>query len=70
MSALEAEYEDVFAGRPDTLSARATALQTAADAIGRATRSLRALVDGQTSSATDAISETAEGTATALERAE
>ena len=59
MSAIEVEFEDLFAGRPDQLEARAQDLVTAAEAIQRATDSLRALVEGQTSASTDAIAETA-----------
>lgn len=69
MSAIEVEFEDLFAGRPDQLEARAQDLVTAAEAIQRATDSLRALVEGQTSASTDAIAETASDVARSLSRA-
>lgn len=69
MSAIEGEFEDVFAGRPDQLEPRATDLVTAADAIRLATESLRALVDGQTSLSTDAVAELASQVARSLSRA-
>lgn len=61
MSALSVEFEDLFVGRPDQLEPRADALVTAAEAIARATESLRAIVDGQTSQSTDAIAQTSSG---------
>lgn len=70
MSMLAADYEDVFAGRPDDLETGASSLRTSAAAIGRATEALRTLVEGQSSNATDAISGVAEKTATDLEKAE
>lgn len=69
MSALSVEFEDVFAGRPDPLESGAADLVTAADAIERATESLRALVDGQESLSTDVIAETASQVARSLSRA-
>lgn len=70
MSALEADFADVFAGDPDALGTRARDLRTAAAAIGRATEALNALVDGQTSKAIDAISTVAVETKSALSKAE
>ena len=69
MSALSVKFEDVFAGRPDPLESGAADLVTAADAIERATESLRALVDGQESLSTDVIAETASQVARSLSRA-
>lgn len=70
MSALEADYADVFAGNPDLLGTRAQELARAASAIGRATEALNALVDGQISNAIDTIAATASETSTALTKAE
>ncbi len=70
MSALEADFADVLAGDPELLGTRAGTLNTSAAAIGRATEALNALVDGQTSNATDAISEVALQAKSALEKAE
>ncbi len=70
MSALEADFADLFDGDPDQLGTRAGALRTAAAAIGRATEALTALVDGQQSQAIDAISSIAEDTSSSLRQAE
>lgn len=70
MSALAADFADLFDGSPDLLGTRARGLGTAADAIGRATEALSALVEGQRSNAIDAISRTAEKTASALSKAQ
>lgn len=69
MSAIEVEFEDLFGGRPDQLDTRAQELVVAAEAIERATESLRALIEGQTSASTDAIAETASEIARSLSRA-
>lgn len=69
MSALGAEFEDLFVGRPDEIDPRAQALIAAADAIAQATDALRDLVDGQTSEATDALARTASEVARSLSKA-
>lgn len=69
MGTLGVEFEDLFVGRPDELEPRAQALITAAEAILQATESLRELVDGQTSQATDALARTASEVARSLSKA-
>lgn len=69
MGTLGVEFEDLFVGRPDELDPRAQALITAAEAILQATDSLRALVEGQTSQATDALAKTADEVARSLSKA-
>lgn len=69
MSALSVEFEDLFLGKPDPLESRAAALVTAAEAIARATESLRAIVDGQTSKSTDAVAQTSSEVARSLSKA-
>ncbi|WP_125130225.1 hypothetical protein [Microbacterium sp. 10M-3C3] len=68
-SGLRAEFDDLFAGRPDELSAGAAALQRTADAIERAAEGLRDLVDDQRSRATDAARDSAVEAEAGLRRA-
>lgn len=68
-SGLRAEFDDLFAGRPDELSTGAAALQRTADAIERAAEGLRDLVDDQRSRATDAARDSAVEAEAGLRRA-
>ncbi|GAA3032328.1 hypothetical protein [Microbacterium dextranolyticum] len=70
MTIIEADYADIFAGKPDQLGARTQDLGAAADAIAEATNALNDLVDGQKSDAIDAISSVAVETRSALTGAE
>lgn len=70
MSALEADFADVFAGQPDALGTRADELRTSANAIVQATEALNALVEGQASKAIDAVTTVAAKTKATLEKAE
>lgn len=69
MSAISVEYEDLLVGKPDEIDPRAAALVTAAEAIARATESLRGLVEGQTSLSTEALAKTASEVARSLSTA-
>jgi hypothetical protein len=69
MSVFSADYADLLEGKPDRLEPEAQALVTAADAILRATESLRGLIEGQTSRSTDALAETASEVARSLSKA-
>jgi len=69
MSAISVEFEDLLLGNPDQLDPRAADLVTAAEAIARATESLRGLIDGQISRSTDALAETASEVARSLSNA-
>ncbi|MDE0545139.1 hypothetical protein [Microbacterium sp. C7(2022)] len=68
-AALEAEFSDVFEGRPDELGARADRLSATAEAILAAADALRDLVDEQRSLATDAVGETADESTAKMRRA-
>lgn len=70
MTIIEADYADIFEGKPDQLGVRTQDLGAAADAIAEATNALNDLVDGQKSDAIDAISSVAVETRSALTGAE
>jgi len=66
MSAISVEFEDILLGKPDQLDPRAADLVTAAEAIAKATESLRGIIDGQISRSTDALADTASQVARSL----